>query len=508
MEKRTLLAIVLSITVLILYQVIFVGKPVPPPSERPPAPKEEPIKVIMPIEPTEGKPTPQLPESTVKVQTELYTAVFTTRGGTLKSLQLRHYKDKDGLSISLLKDIGVYPALGIGSKNDFSISKENFALIGNDLTLSGEKKTGSIVFEYASPKYSIRRTYTFYSDSYRFDLKDELKGIPEYEITLGTDFGVSSKKDATAHIGPVLLTDSDRVELTVKKLKEPKTYKGKLRWIAQEDKYFFASLVPLQGMNEAKAWEHQGSAAISLKGDSELNSYIVYAGAKDHEKLKALGIGLEHIIDFGFFSIIARPLFWLLKFLNKFVGNYGWAIVLLTIIVRIPFIPIVNKGQKAMKKLQEIQPKMAEIREKYKKDPKRMQTELSELYKKYKVNPMGGCLPMLLQIPVFFALYKILSVAIELRGAPFMLWVTDLSLKDPYYIMPIVMGATMVIQQKLTPSGGDPKQQKLMMFLPVIFTFLFLSFASGLVLYWLVNNVLSIVQQVYMNKKAKASGSG
>lgn len=504
MEKNTLLAIVLSISVLIVYQVFFV-KPVPRPAERPPAPNEETVRAIKPIEPLIAKPTPSLTESTVNVQTDLYIAVFTTRGGTLKSFHLRGFKDKDGLSISLLKDRGAYPALAIGSKNDFSLSNENFSLIGNDLTLSKEKKTGSIVFEYASPKYSIRKTYTFYNDSYRFDLKDEIKGLPEYEITLGSDFGVSSRKDATAHIGPVVLSDSDRIELTAKKLKEPKTYTGRLRWIAQEDKYFFASIVPLQEMLEARAWAFQDSEAISLKGKSEVNNYIIYAGPKEHEKLKALGVGLEHIIDFGFFSVIARPLFWLMKFLNRLTGNYGWAIVLLTIIVRIPFIPLVNKGQKAMKKLQEIQPRMAEIREKHKKDPKRMQAEISGLYKKYKVNPMGGCLPMLLQIPVFFALYKILSIAIELRGAPFMLWVTDLSQKDPYYILPIVMGITMVIQQKMTPSGGDPKQQKLMMFLPVIFTFMFLSFASGLVLYWLVNNLLSIGQQIYINKKKPAA---
>ena len=154
-----------------------------------------------------------------------------------------------------------------------------------------------------------------------------------------------------------------------------------------------------------------------------------------------------------------------------------------------------------MKKMQELQPKLTELREKYKNDPQKMQKETLEIYKKYKVNPMGGCLPMLLQIPVFFALYKVLMIAIELRGAPFMLWVTDLSAKDPYYILPIVMGITMVVQQKMTPTSLDPKQNKLMMLMPVIFTFMFLNFASGLVLYWLVNNVLSIIQQYITNKK-------
>jgi YidC/Oxa1 family membrane protein insertase len=187
--------------------------------------------------------------------------------------------------------------------------------------------------------------------------------------------------------------------------------------------------------------------------------------------------------------------------------------------VRIPFIPLINKSQRSMKKMQEMQPRMAEVREKYKKDPQRMQKEMMELYKTHKVNPVGGCLPMLLQIPVFFALYKILMIAIELRGAPFILWIKDLSAPDTLFghlpssipliggfavgPLPIVMGITMIIQQKMTPTSADPRQNKMMMFMPIIFTFLFLNFASGLVLYWLMNNVFSIIQQFYANKKLK-----
>ncbi len=161
-----------------------------------------------------------------------------------------------------------------------------------------------------------------------------------------------------------------------------------------------------------------------------------------------------------------------------------------------------------MKKLQDIQPRMAEIKEKYKNDPQRMQREVMELYKKHKVNPMGGCLPMLLQIPVFFALYKVLLISIELRGAPFIFWIHDLSLKDPSYVLPVVMGITMVIQQRMTPSSMEPAQQKMMMIMPVVFTFMFLSFPSGLVLYWLVNNLLSIGQQFYTNRKAATQKIG
>ncbi|MBI4689182.1 MAG: membrane protein insertase YidC [Nitrospirae bacterium] len=500
-EKRTLIAIVLSIVILVGYQYLFV-KPVP----KQPAKAKVEKKEERPQEPVKSVSVPTAVtapagEKEIKVETALYSATLSSSGGTIKKWELKKHKDKEGMAVVLRKGVSLYPPLSIGNDNNFALSKINFNLSGKDLSLDNGMPSGSIVFEYAAPEYSIRRTYTFYHDSYKFDLKDEVAGLSEYWITVGTDFGISDVKDESAHHGPILLKEADRIEIDTKKLKEVKSYQGDLKWIAQEDKYFFAGIVPISQMHEARVWKVQDASVIAFKGKSGVNSFLVYAGPKEHDRLKELHVGLEHIVDFGFFSIISRPLFWLLKLFYKILGNYGLAIILLTIVTRIPFIPLINKSQQSMRKLQEIQPRMNEIKEKYKKDPQRMQKETMELYKKYKVNPLGGCLPMLLQIPVFFALYKILSVAIELRGAPFMLWVNDLSAKDPYYILPIVMGITMVIQQKMTPSSADPKQQKIMMFMPVIFTFMFLSFASGLVLYWLVNNILSIVQQFYVNKK-------
>ncbi|GAB4422682.1 MAG: membrane protein insertase YidC [Thermodesulfovibrionales bacterium] len=501
MDKKTLIAIVLALTVLIASQYIFTTYApktprLPQEAEKKTEERKMPGPIVLP--PSEIQQTAGVRD--VKVETDLYIATLTSMGGTIRKFDLKRYRDKDGMSVSLLRAQGIYPPLGIG-QDDFSLSKINFDIKGSDLRLEGSQ-AGAITFEYASSKFSIRRTYTFYADRYRVDLKDEVTGIPEYWITLGSDFGIHDPRDSSApHIGPVILKDTDRIELTGKKLGEPKSYRDGLHWIAQEDKYFFASIVPAGQVMEAKAWKVQDSSVIALKTKSGINSFMIYAGPKDYDRLKELNVGLQHIIDFGFFSILARPLFWILKLFYKFMGNYGWAIVLLTIVVRIPFIPLLSKGQRSMNKLKELQPRLSEIREKYKKDPQRMQKEMMEMYRKYKVNPMGGCLPILLQIPVFFALYKVLMIAIELRGAPFMLWIKDLSAKDPYYILPIVMGVTMVIQQKMTPTSVDPKQNKIMMFMPVIFTFLFLNFASGLVLYWLVNNILSIAQQLYTNRK-------
>jgi YidC/Oxa1 family membrane protein insertase len=345
---------------------------------------------------------------------------------------------------------------------------------------------------------------TLYPDDYRIDIEERFNGPETYWVALGDDFGYSGTDGYRSHVGPVVLRYSDRIEIKPKKLKEsPVVYDEGLRWVAQEDKYFFSSIVPPKKAL-AKLWLEKDKIITAVKLQAGKNSYMLYAGPKEHDRLKTLGVGLEHIIDFGFFSILARPLFWILKFFYKIVGNYGWAIIILTVLTRIPFIPIVNRGQKSMKKLQQLQPKLKEIQQKYKKDPKRMQEEMMKLYKKHKVNPMSGCLPILIQIPVFFALYKVLLVAIELRGAPFMFWIKDLSMKDPYYILPIVMGITMFVQQKMTPAATDTQQQKIMNFLPLIFTFLFLNFPSGLVLYWLVSNILGIAQQWYVNRKLKA----
>jgi YidC/Oxa1 family membrane protein insertase len=530
MEKRALLAVALAFAILLAYQFFFV-KPEPQRFQKRPAAteKEKPAPSEVQPSPAPAPPSVAVPkakalpfeEKEVTVNTELYSAVFTNEGGTLKRFELKKYEDNEGKNVVLLKKPGLEPPLAIGASNNFGLADANFQVSipggGRDISLDRNKPTGSVIFEYSAPGVSVKRTYTFHNESYRIDIKDEVSGLPGYWINLGTDFGIQDIKERSAHVGPVLLRDTDRLEFTAKKLSQPKTFKDSLKWIAQEDKYFCAALVPMSRTEEAMVWKIKDSPAIALEGKPGVNSFILYAGPKEYDDLKALNVGLENIIDFGFFSIIALPLFWVLKLFYTVIGNYGWSIVLLTILVRIPFIPLVNKSQQSMRKMQQIQPKMAEIREKYKKDPQRMQSEMMQLYKTHKVNPLGGCLPMLLQIPVFFALYKILLIAIELRGAPFMLWIKDLSAPDtlfghlPAWLpliggfaigpLPLLMGVTMVLQQKMTPTSMDPSQNKMMMLMPVIFTFLFLNFASGLVLYWLMNNIFSIIQQAYVNRK-------
>jgi YidC/Oxa1 family membrane protein insertase len=531
MEKRTIIALGLSFVILLIYQFLFVKPDPRKVSQQPEAVQQEhpvsPLPEATPASQPSEVAAREMPseETLIRVENDLYAAVFSSRGATLQFYELKKYHDNNGKNVVLLKSPGTIAPLAIGSKEDLELAEMQFLTMGQDIKLDSAHPSGTLVFVYADSGVSVKRTYTFSNNTYEVGVKDEVSGLPDYLITLGSDFGLYDRENTWSHVGPVLLKDTDRIEFSPTQLNETKSYTQGLKWIAQEDKYFFAALVPTTPMEEAKIWEQKDSVIATFKGKPGTHSFILYAGPKQYDALKALNVGLEHIVDFGFFSIIALPLFWVLKFFYQLIGNYGWAIVLLTTLVRIPFIPLVNKSQKSMKKMQDIQPRMAEVREKYKKDPQKMQQEMMQLYKTHKVNPLGGCLPMLLQIPVFFALYKILLITIELRQAPFMLWIQDLSAPDtlfghlPDYIpliggfavgpLPILMGATMLIQQKMTPTSLDPTQNKIMMLMPIVFTFLFLNFASGLVLYWLMNNIFSIAQQFYVNQKLareKAAG--
>ena len=238
---------------------------------------------------------------------------------------------------------------------------------------------------------------------------------------------------------------------------------------------------------------------IQGQKDLELDAYI---GAKEYDKLKNIQTFLTSAVEYGFFTMIAKPLFNILNIIHSYVGNWGWAIVIITIFIRIILYPLTYKGMVSMQKLKDLAPKMKEIQAKHKGNPTQMNQKMMELYKKNGANPMGGCLPLLLQIPIFFAIYRVLLNSIELKGADWIFWVQDLSLKDPYYVLPILMGLSMFFQQKLSPNNfSDPMQEKLFKFLPLIFTFFFLTFPAGLTLYWFVNNLLSILQQLIVNKQ-------
>jgi YidC/Oxa1 family membrane protein insertase len=241
-------------------------------------------------------------------------------------------------------------------------------------------------------------------------------------------------------------------------------------------------------------------------GASESSQATLYVGPQDQNALKQISPGLDLVVDYGWLTVIAKPLYWLLEFFHGLLGNWGWAIIMLTVVVKAAFYPLSAASYKSMAKMKEVTPRLTKLREQYGDDKQKLNMAMMEMYKTEKINPLGGCLPILVQIPVFIALYWVLLESVELRQAPFMLWLQDLSSPDPYYVLPLLMGATMLIQQKLNPAPLDPIQAKVMMVLPIVFTVFFAFFPSGLVLYWVVNNTLSIAQQWVITRRIERGG--
>ncbi|MBF0398388.1 MAG: membrane protein insertase YidC, partial [Desulfobacterales bacterium] len=316
-------------------------------------------------------------------------------------------------------------------------------------------------------------------------------------------------------------------QIAPKEIAKKNELKGNVTWMAVETRYFMSSIIP-KLKREARIKlsltpgdfilsEYIQPAILVEQGKQVSFDYSLFFGPKSMKILKEANYDLSKALNFGMFDFIGKPCLILMNMLHSVIPNYGIAIIILTILVRLLLWPLGNKSYKSMNEMKKIQPLISDIRQKYKSDPKKMNEEMMKLYKVYKINPMGGCLPMLLQLPVFFALYQMLYAAIELRHAPFLGWIKDLSAPDrlfsfgfsvplmqpPYGIpvLTIIMGVTMLVQQKMTPQAGDPTQAKIMMWMPIIFTFIFINFPSGLVLYWLVSNIISIIQQYYTTKK-------
>ena len=374
-------------------------------------------------------------------------------------------------------------------------------------TLDATHPTGHLIFKYVDPQSGLRavKELTFHHDTYVVDIAVRTEGVSgPVDVALGTNFGIVEWGEGfIGLIGPATKVDDQIAKDTPDGEVERK---GSIGWVALQDKYFLSVLIP-RGASSAvikKEGDKLFSSAVRYTAPSSTDALMsLYAGPKEFDTLKSFNIGLEDTIDFGWFiygswgivKAVAKPLFSVLRFINDYTHNYGVAIILLTVSIKLLFVPLQYKSYKSMKDMQLVQPKVAALQAKYKDDRERLNKELIKLYRDHKVNPVGGCLPMVLQMPVFVALFNILYMTIDLRQAPFFLWITDLSAQDPYYVLPIIMGISMVIQQKIMPTTMDPTQAKIMLLLPAFMTLLFLSFPAGLVLYWLTNNVITITQQ-------------
>jgi YidC/Oxa1 family membrane protein insertase len=538
MDKRTIVAFALSLLVLILWSLFFA--PQPEHVTEPHFTEEDSFR--------QGAPAPAIPlpavgdraaepaapeerEREITVDTPLFKAVFSNVGPALKRVELKKYRlttAPDSPMVQLAHGDADFIKVFFEPLYNEGGSPLTFKASETAFSLDPWSAPRDLVFTAVTPEgISIRQSFLFDPNRYLIELTVDhinrsdrsLEGSIKARIA-----NVPPKEKASYYsfVGLSFLKEGKVEEMDPGKLeKEEKSFSGAFQWVSYQEDYFMAALIPEntpEGRFRGRAlpsgivegsWT--GPAEPFNPGSRVTSRFKLFLGPRDLGVLKEAGNNLEKAINFGWTDIIAKPLLYTLRFFNGFFHNYGIAIIFLTIVIKILFWPLTHKSYKSMKEMQKLQPLMAKLREKYKGNREQMNKELMGLYKTYKVNPMGGCLPMVIQIPVFFALFRVLGVSIELRHAPFFLWINDLSAPDrlfrfpfeipfmsPPYGIPILtllMGASMFIQQKMTPTPGDPTQAKIMLFLPIIFTVMFINFPSGLVLYWLVNNVLSIGQQ-------------
>ncbi len=543
-NRRALLAVVLSLGILLVYNQLFVPKNSPvipieaqnadvagsvPASAMTSADPVVPRAVQVPVLDAGRKGVD------VTVETSLYSAVFTENGGGLKSFTLKGYntklaQDSGAKELTFQTALNELPLYFSWGADPDSAVIPVFEADRTALVVAGDSQT--ITMRTMLPSGVVMsRMMTFHPDSYVIDLEIQVTNSSAEHEVQGVSFlrmvnqpFEKSMNDRFLFTGPAQYAGGVFDQFKVGDLEDGKIEKvGVFDWIGYEGTYFMMAVVPgaeqqtvsyqlLNPLEKKVSITLSSGAVVLTPGNTKSYSYSGYFGPKKLEILKGVGHNLNKAVNFGFFDFLAKPMLFLLNFIFDYVKNYGLAIILLTVLIKAAFWPISYKGMKSMKTMQKLGPKMTQIREKYGNDRDRMNREMMQLYKTYNVSPVGGCLPMLAQIPVFFALYRLLMQTIELRHAPFFGWITDLSAPERLFIgfdlpylgglplLTLFMGLSMFLQQKLTPAPADPTQAKIMMFMPLIFTVISINFASGLVLYWLVNNVLSMLQQYVINK--------
>ncbi len=538
-QGRLLIAIVLSVIVFSVWGFFF-QENTPPPQQTTQTQPETPL----PADKSAPGTTAVIQETPLQafqkskdlvVSTPLYSVTISDKGAFFKHFVLKNFRetvDADSPSKELvsLPEVGTLQ-LSFTENSIPDFKDAVFLSTAADDSLEVKDRSREVSFLWTSPSgIAIEKHYTFYPDTYLIGLNIVIKNNSDKTLQDHPALTLTGKfAEAASNYGfegPSVFVNNTLEQIAINDIAKKNVYSGRIDWSCLEERYFLSSIVPVvpveASLRLTLANGRLDSTLVepSVRIDSGAQKkleYKIYMGPKSLSVLSSLDIGLDRAINFGFFDILAKPLLQLLNFLHDYIPNYGLAIIVLTLIIKGILWPLGSKSYKSMAEMKKIQPLMAQIRDKYKDDKKKMNEETMALYKTYKVNPLGGCLPMVVQIPVFFALYRMLYDSIELRHAPFFGWINDLSAPDrllhfsfsipfmepPYGIpiLTIIMGATMFIQQKMSPPMGDPMQAKMMMMMPIVFTFIFINFSSGLVLYWLINNIVSISQQYYIQQK-------
>lgn len=528
MEKRIVLALAISFIIIFIYYQFIA----PPPqtkkieSERTPISKNE-IELEAPKKFPEVELPPSakdMEEKTIRVETSLFRALISNRGGVVRSFVLKRYKDESGKELELIPDVSLDKPLPLSLRLEDSISFINNSLFipsTTEINLKGSEKK-ELILTYSSGDLAVLKKFTFSGDSYLFEL--EISIIQEGKLIVPSvyigpkigRFPLDEMKKRMDKFNIVYWDGTKLVRKDDKKFNPGEIFRGFLKWSAYETNYFAIVAISIQSSRILfeKIDQPKGEPLNYIVVS---NPVAVYMGPKEFGTLKRTSlrnekIELEKVVNFGWFGFIAQFLLVILNWLYKMIPNYGVAIIFLTIILKIVLFPLTWTSMVSMAKMQRVQPKLKALREKYKKmktDPeqrKKYNAELMNIYKEEGINPASGCLPMLIQLPILWGFFNLLSRAVEIRHKPFVLWIKDLSAKDPYYVIPILMGITQFIIQKMTPSGGDPSQKKIMLIMPIFLTIFFMNFPSGLVLYWLVQNIIQIGQQYLMNKYIYKTG--
>ena len=553
MERRLILAVVLSFALLAFYWIFFLKKPAQVQTSGPAAPptqvQNQTLPPALPPAKQEAKPAAKPAETRVvsaqavfteneemvKVETPLYLAEWSTKGAVLKSWKLTDvdkqkkykYMDEGGNPLELVNIEP--PELKVSNRYPFYIDSGDQAInekINNNKAEFYRVSTTSLNIREGRPAelsfvyddgagLRVEKKFIFNGSSYDFSLAVSLKIKGEekpYRLLWGPSIGPGSQTMQRQRIGSnkgfVAYSGGKEFRMDERSYKPEKSAYNFVGWAAYEETYFTALFLVPGGQGTA-IFQRETVNNIPFYYLSVTGAQTAYLGPKELDRLKVLDPlsgSTKKLVQFGFFGSIVEILLIVLRAIHKAFPNWGAAIIILTIIIKILFFPLTYSSTKSMARMQELQPKIKALRAKYKKSKtdiaqrRQMNEEMMKLYKEHGVNPAGGCLPMLIQLPVFWAIWRLLSVSIELRQSPFVFWIKDLSVKDPYLVTPILMGITQFISQNMTPTGADPSQARMMLIMPVIMTFFFLGFPSGLVLYWLTSNVLQIVQQHFMNR--------
>ncbi|HRH80847.1 MAG TPA: membrane protein insertase YidC [Thiobacillaceae bacterium] len=470
------------------------------------------------------------------LRTDVLTAVIDAHGGDIRRLTLSGYRQNDDKT----KPFELFEERS--GRNYFAQSgfigegwpthKTVFELESGEHALQPGQDEIKLTLRATVNGLAVAKTYTFRRGSYVVDVDYSLTnqggavmtGYPYYQLLRHGQAPEGESSFVHTFTGPAFYTEAGKYQkvgfedITKGKQEHAKTAKD--GWVGMAQHHFVSAWMtrdPADASNREFYSRALGNgeftagmitAGVQLApGESKTAAMRLYAGPQKQEELKTLAPGLEHVVDYGWLTVLAYPLFVLLSWLHKLVDNWGVAIILLTVLIKAAFYPLSAASYKSMAQMRKLAPRLQQLKERYGDDRQKLHEAMMKIYQEEKINPLGGCLPMLVQIPFFIALYWVLLSAVELRQAPFALWITDLSEKDPYYILPVVMAVTMFIQTRLSPPSPDPVQQKVMMFMPLAFSVFFFFFPAGLVLYWLVNNVLSILQQWRINTViARADG--